>query len=230
MTNEKKIKTILDSLNELQEELLALPDDMLLSIDPRDNASIDDGAAFMKSYNDQLADFSTCVVSISELLKSFFVVDPEKEDEESSVGESKSRDRIVQELDRTEAHGLDEHYTFKRPYGFILKDRAFKGLKTWKNLYLHTLVYLYETDPNRFASIAHDKRFTSRRNNPAFAQESSSLRVAAPIPGGLFAEVNLSANHIIRNIKVLLKTFDIPRETMKIYLREDRDAAVEKHP
>ncbi|MEI6222966.1 MAG: hypothetical protein WCP97_09475 [bacterium] len=39
MTQHDKIKQILDTLNNLQENLLSLPDDMLLSIDPRDNDS-----------------------------------------------------------------------------------------------------------------------------------------------------------------------------------------------
>lgn len=35
-----KIKDILDMIDTLQEQLLSLPDDMLLCIDPRDNESL----------------------------------------------------------------------------------------------------------------------------------------------------------------------------------------------
>jgi hypothetical protein len=38
-------------------------------------------------------------------------------------------------------------------------------------------------------------------------------------------EVNLSANDIRKNIKNLLEHFQHDPKTMKIYLREDRDAA-----
>lgn len=48
MTNEAKVKSILDTLNEVGEELLALPDDILLSIDPRDNESISTRSEFLK--------------------------------------------------------------------------------------------------------------------------------------------------------------------------------------
>ena len=48
MTNKNKINSILDMMDDLQEKLLALPDDMLLSIDPHDNESIDEGAGFLK--------------------------------------------------------------------------------------------------------------------------------------------------------------------------------------
>ncbi|NMA46113.1 MAG: hypothetical protein GX945_06085 [Lentisphaerae bacterium] len=225
MTNEAKIKSILDTLNEVNEELLALPDDMLLSIDPRDNESISTRSAFMQEYNVQLEDFSAGITRITTLLKNFFDVDPEQEDEESNIGEKQHRDRIVQELDRNESHSLDESFTFKRPYGFVLNDRAYKGLKTWKNLYLHVLNYLYESDPSRFVTVTQDKTWISRRDNPAFSANPSELRVAAPIPGDLYAEINLSANSMVKNIKKLLTSYGIPLTAMKVYLREDRDAA-----
>lgn len=227
MTNETKIKSILDTLNEVGEELLALPEDMLLSIDPRDNESITTRSAFLKDYNIQLEQYSASVTRITTLLKNFFDVDPEQEDEESSIGENTHRDRIVQELDRNESHSLDEPFTFKRPYGFILNDRAYKGLKTWKNLYLHVLNYLYESNPSRFVTVTQEKKWISRRDNPTFSANPSDLRVAAPIPGDLHAEVNLCANDMVKNIKKLLASYDIPLSAMKIYLREDRDAAAE---
>lgn len=224
MTDKNKIKTMLDSLNEIQEQLLALPDDMLLSIDPRDNESIEEGAEFIKTYNNRLSKFTACVNGITEHLKVFFEVDPEKEEVETDAGERKSRDRIIQELDRSEAHSLDENFTYKRPYGFVLNERAFKGLKTWKNLYLHVLDCLYETDPARFAALPQEKLFISRRGNPLFSKNPEDLRVAEQAPGNLLAEINLSANSLIKNISELLAHFSIETSGMKIYLREDRDA------
>jgi len=41
---------------------------------------------------------------------------------------------------------------------------------------------------------------------------------------GLFAEVNLSANHLRNFIRDLFKTFAIPETDITIYLRQDRDA------
>jgi len=38
-----KIKEILDRIDTLQEQLLSLPDEMLLSIAPRDNESLEQG-------------------------------------------------------------------------------------------------------------------------------------------------------------------------------------------
>ena len=224
MTSKNTIKEMLDSLNDIQEQLLAVPDDMLLSIDPRDNDSLEEGTAFIKTYNNRLSEFTGCVSGIAEHLKTFFGVDPEKEDVETDAGERIMRDRIVQELDRTEAHTLDENYTYKRPYGFVLNDRAFKGLKTWKNLYLHVLDCLYEVDAVKFAALPQEARFISSRGNPQFSMNAADVRVAQQVPGGLLAEINLSANSLIKNIRELLAHFGIESSAMKIYLREDRDA------
>lgn len=59
MTNQNKINSILDMMNDLQENLLALPDDMLLSVDPRDNESIEEGMQFIKAFNTNLQIFSS---------------------------------------------------------------------------------------------------------------------------------------------------------------------------
>jgi hypothetical protein len=41
---------------------------------------------------------------------------------------------------------------------------------------------------------------------------------------GLFVESNLSANGIRDIIRQLLAAFDIPKDRVKIFLRQDRDA------
>jgi len=51
---QNKIKEILDTLNNLQENLLSLPDDMWDNIDPRDNESLKPGTQFIMEYNDNL--------------------------------------------------------------------------------------------------------------------------------------------------------------------------------
>jgi hypothetical protein len=44
------------------------------------------------------------------------------------------------------------------------------------------------------------------------------------LPAGIYAEINLSANHLRDQIKALLDTFRIERQSLRIYLRQDRDA------
>lgn len=223
MTNQDKISSILDMMNDLQENLLALPDDMLLSIDPRDNESLEEGMQFIKAFNTNLQDFSSSSKAIAEQIKAHFGVNPEIEEVEVESSNRAERDRIVKELDKTEPHSLEENFTYKRPYGFVLQDTAYKGLKTWKHLYMLILDYLYKKDSKLFASLPTEKKFISNRGNPQFSLKATDLRVAEEF-NDLFIEVNLSAKSLTKNISALLNHFEIPPTQMRIYLREDRDA------
>jgi len=219
-----KINEILDRLNTLQEDLLSLPDDILLSIDPRDNESLENGTQFLKSFNESLSQFANSASGVEAQIKEHFGINPEEEDvERETIGRQK-RERIVQELDKTARHSLDENFTYKRPFGFILENAAYKGIKTWKNLYLHVLKILKEKDPEKFNHLPNEERFISNRGNPLFARGKSKLRIEEKVGPEFYAEINLSANNIRDNIKALLAYFQIGPDNMQIFLREDRDA------
>lgn len=218
------IKHILDSLNTLQEQLMSLQDDMLLSIDPRDNDSIDKGAALMKAFNNNMHQFAVSANSIAEQIKTQFGINPEDDDLEQESANRSKRERIIKELDKSQAFSLKDDFTYKRPYGFVLDDVAIKGIKTWKSMYIQILNFVYEKDPVRFQLITMEQDFISKRGLKLYDHTGENFRVAVKIPGGLFAEMNMSAN-TIRNVMFdLLKFFSIDPLTMKVYLREDRDA------
>lgn len=219
-----KTKEIIDMLNTLNEYLLSLPDDMLLSIDPRDNESLQQGLQFIKEFNDNSAEFSRVSTKIEQQLKQFFSINPEDEELEKESADNFQRARIIKELDRTEPHSLDESFTYKRPFGFVLGKSAYKGLKTWRSLYLQTLAELKSSDPKRFSHLPQDENFISNRGNPWFATKQSVLRAPVKFAPGFYVEANLSANNIRDNIKDLLEHFGLNYKEMKIYFREDRDA------
>lgn len=221
--NKDKIKIIYDSLIDIHEKLLALPDDIHLDIDPHDNESLENGMKFLRSYNNNLTDFTKATNKISENLRSYFKINPEGETVEGESSDSVQKERIIQELDKTKPHTLDENFTYKRPYGFVLEDSAFRGLKTWKSLYLKVLDVLKKNNYEKFKILSEIEDFISNRGNPLFSKKEQDLRVAEKIEDYFFVEVNLSANHIRNNIKQLLEYFSLNPENMKIYLREDRD-------
>jgi len=225
-----KIKDILDTLDTIHEQLLALPEDMLLNIDPRDNESLDSGVAFIKQFNKNLTQFSSSAKQLAEQIKTYLKINPEVEEVEQEDSNRQKRDRIIKELDQTKPHNLEEDFTYKRPFGFVLGDTAMKGLKTWKNLYIHVLNIYKKKDPARFSMLHLNERFISSRGNPLFSKTGKELRIAEKLADDFYLEVNLSANMIRNNIRVILDYFgDKPME-MKVYLREDRDAGIEiKH-
>ncbi|ABL65626.1 hypothetical protein [Chlorobium phaeobacteroides] len=222
--NQQKIKELLDTLNSLQENLLGLPDDMLLNIDARDNDSLEQGTRFIIEYNNNLGRFVESTAKITGLIKAHFRIDPEKDEVVEESVNRQQRERLIADLDQTVPHTLNENFTYKRPYGFILGETAYKGLKTWKTLYLLVLDMLQTADPAKFAALPETERFISNRGNPLFSNNQTILRVGEKHPSGLYAEVNLSANMIRDNLHDLLEYFGLDPRTMKIYLREDRDA------
>jgi hypothetical protein len=221
--NKEKIKNIYDSLIDIQEKLLSLPDDILLEIDSRDNESLENGIKFLKKFNNNLEDFTKATSNISENLRDYFKMNPEDENIEGESSDDERRKRIIQELDKTKPYTLEENFTYKRPYGFILENSAYKGLKTWKSLYLKVLEVLMENNIEKFEKLPKEELFISKRGNPLFTKNKNDLRVAEKIQDYFYAEVNLSANHIRNTIKQLLEYFSLDPSDMKIYLREDRD-------
>jgi len=221
--NKEKIKTIYDSLIDVQEKLLSLPYDIHLDIDPRDNKSLENGMKFLRNYNNNLTDFTKAANKISENLRNYFKINPEDENVEGESFNNDKKERIVQELDKKKPHTLNENFTYKTPYGFILEDSAFKGLKTWKSLYLKVLEVLKKSNFEKFKRLPEIEVFISKRGNPLFSREEHDLRVAEKIEDYFFVEVNLSADQIRNNIKQLLEYFSLNSANMKIYLREDRD-------
>ncbi len=216
---------MLDQMNTLKEQLLSLPDDMLLNIDPRDNRSLESGVNFIKSFNDNYAQFADGIQKIEIQIKQHFSIDPEQEEVvHDTTSGANQVNRLIKELDKTESHSIDESFTFKRPFGFVLGNTAYKGIKTWKNLYIQVLKELKAMDPVRFANLPSESKFISRRGNPLFATSEEGLRSAEKLHNRFYIETNLSANSITTAISDLLVFFDIKPSSIKIYLREDRDA------
>lgn len=218
-----RIRSILQQLEQVREDLLALSDDIWLSIDHNDNQALVEGVAFKKEYNVKVAAFDQLAGELSALVQRFTAV---KLDEAVAPTNQtpQSRERIIRELDQRHAYGLDEDLTFKRPYGFQLGDEAQVEVNTWRRLYELICLFLERRDSQRFARLPDNPDFTTRRGNPIFICDPKTLRSAMALPSGVYAEVNLSANHLRDQIKALLDTFGIERQALRIFLRQDRDA------
>lgn len=215
-----KIKQLVDDISTLQEQLLSMPDDLLLAIDPRDNESLKRGLEFIASFNDEFATFSKSASSIEKLLTSYFEVTTEEED---VVAETVQNKQVVKSLDKSKPVALESDFTFKRPYGIIFNGMAYTDIKTWKTLYVKVLQELYQIDPGKFVQMADAPKFISKRGNPMFSRKLNKLRVAAELPAGVNAEINLSANGIRDNLITVIQHFGMKTKEIKVYLREDRN-------
>ena len=218
-----RTRAILEDLEAVRENLLALSDDIWRSIDHNDPDALDEGVEFKRAFNAKSAAFDTAGTALSALVQQYTQVNLEAS-ESTGTGDRTANDRISAELDRETPHTLDEDFTFKRPHGFILDGQAASGITTWRRMYELICLHLHNRDTPKFQALPTNPDYISSRGNPSFSTKSSELRLATPIAGGISAEINLSANMIRDLLRRLLATFGIPTANLRIYLRQDRDA------
>tara|TARA_B110001469_G_scaffold125613_1_gene141401 strand:- start:7812 stop:8477 length:666 start_codon:yes stop_codon:yes gene_type:complete len=211
-----------EALERINEDLLALSDDIWLSIDHNDAQGLEKGVAFKQAFNEQQSNFAAASQGIIEVLGNYGgTPEPQKK---TSTRNRSQRDRKIQELDKHKAHALSEEFAYKRPYGMTFEGEAYTDLKTWKAVYRQVLAHLLAKDKAQFRQLDQSDGAISRRGNAYITKKKSDVRQAMDIGEGLYVEVNLSANLIRDSIARLLNEFSIPHDQITFYLREDRDA------
>ncbi len=224
---EPRIKHILSQLAEVQRELTALSDDIWLSIDHNDNEALKSAVAFKTAYNNKVSELHELREDISHLIHEFTAQAAVPIDHRQIVTEPDPPEKVrplprpFTSLDEQEKHFLDESFTDTRPTGFTIEGKDYAGIRTWRELYLKTITYLQAHHP-AFDGVKTAKAFVSKRGHKMFTDDKKELREAAEIHDGLFTEINLSANHIRDNIKLLLDYFEIEPNQFIIYLRKKR--------
>lgn len=224
-TTKTRVRQILTDLERVRENLLALSDDIWLSIDHNDPEALDEGVAFKRAYNERMVDFDQHASALSSLIQQFthvLIEMPVTADKDRNG--SVENEHIIRELDREQAHTLDEDFSYKRPYGFVLKGQAYKDIVTWQSVYKLVCTLLLQRDADRFARLPDNPHFIHRRGNRDFSRNPKDLRAPLEITNGIYAETNHSANSIAKRIGLLLDAFGIDRREFVLYLRQDRDA------
>jgi hypothetical protein len=220
----ERTRQILEDLEAVRENLLALSDDIWQAIDHNDPQALEEGVEFKRAYNAKAAAFDEVASEISALVQQYTSVRLEA-DEQIGADDREQNERIVAELNREESHTLDEDFTYRRPHGYILAGQGTTGISTWQRMYELVCRQLRARDEERLRSLIDHPDFVSNRGHHTFSTEPLALRKALDIGDGLFAESNFSANSIRDVLRRLIAAFDIPSEQMLIFLRQDRDAA-----
>lgn len=218
-----RTREILHDLDAVRENLLALSDEIWLSIDHNDPEALEAGVEFKRAFNSKAAAFDVVASELSGLVQQYTSVRLD-ESEESGDADLAANDRIIADLNREVPHSLEEDFTFKRPHGVIFRSKATTGITTWQRLYELILRQLYDEDPERLITLCSHPDFTTNRGNPTFTRDRSRLRKVMEIRDGLFVESNLSANGIRDVLQRVLEAFGIASEQLQVFLRQDRDA------
>jgi hypothetical protein len=223
-----RTREILEDLEAVRENLLALSDDIWARIDRQDLAAFDEGVRFMRSYVEKMTEFDRLAADLSGLIQQHTQVSL-KSSEETGEEDRERNERIIRELNRNEPHSIEEDFTYKRPHGFILAGQATSGITTWQRLYELVCRQLYQHDSVRFASLVENPEFISNRGHHSVTHDPDSLRKALEVDNGLYVECNLSANGIRDMLRRLLVAFEIEPSQLQLFLRQDRDAGREGH-
>lgn len=218
-----RTRAILEDLEAVRENLLALSDDIWLSIDHNDPQALEEGVQFKRAYNEKAIAFDRAATELSALVQQYTSVSLEA-GERTGADDREQNERIIAELNREEPHSLNEDFTFRRPHGFILDGEGTTGITTWRRLFEVLCQQLLKRNPQRFHELPNNPDFVSNRGHHSFSLDVDGLRSASLIGDGIHAEINLSANMIRDSIRRLLKTFDIPQDRLQLFLRQDRDA------
>jgi hypothetical protein len=221
-----RTREILQDLEAVRENMLALSDDIWAGIDRQDLDAFDEGVQFMRSFVEKNAAFDRVATDLSVLVQQFMSVRLE-ESEKTGSGDQEQNERIIAELNREEPHLIDQDFTFKRPFGFIFDGEAATGVTTWQRLYELICKQLFARDEALFRSLEHHAEFISNRGNHTVSSVPSTLRKAMIVGPDLFIESNLSANSICTTIRRLLAEYGLGTESLKVFLRQDRDAGRE---
>ncbi|MFA7172292.1 MAG: hypothetical protein WC340_02550 [Kiritimatiellia bacterium] len=220
------IRNILRDFDNIRENLLAFSDDVWLNINHNDTKAMKEGMAFKEKLNTQLDAFGKLSEEISRLVQEYTQVQTEGEaSPDTEVGKTDSENtRIIKDLNRNEPHSVTEEFTYKRPCGFILDGKGYQDITTWTRVYELVLRQFAKQDTNLFKALPNNPATITRRENPHFSTNPSDLRKPLALPNGIYAETNLSANHLCKSIQILLDIFTISSDSITIFLRQDRDA------
>lgn len=218
-----RTREILEDLEAVRENLLALSDHIWQSIDHNDAEALEAGVEFKRAFNAKAAAFDSAASELSELVQQYTSVRLDQS-EESGSADRATNERIIAELNREEPHHLDEDFTYKRPHGFILDGQGTHGITTWQRLYELVLRGLHERDAGKFEGLCEHPDFTTNRGNPTFTRDPQRLRKSLEVVPGLYAECNLSANSIRDVLSRLLTAYGYSRTDLLVFLRQDRDA------
>lgn len=90
------------------------------------------------------------------------------------------------------------------------------AIKSWRELFIKTLEYLYEIDSNLVRSFTNDSDFQGRERR-IISSTSENIRKPYQLKDDIFVETNLNANSILANVKLVCEKFGLESEDLVYY-------------
>ena len=223
-STQDRTRQILEDLEAVRENLLALSDDIWLSIDHNDPKALEEGVQFKRTL--QREDAGLRPVGLRA-----FRHDPAVHQRPAGVGgtigpggpRAERADRPRVEPRRTPFYRRGFH--LQTPPRVHSRRPGNDGHDHLAAAFRVGVPTIASPQPRPIPALPDNADFVSSRGHRGFNRNAEELRSASEIGEGIFAEINLSANGLRDTLRRLLATFEIPATDLRLFLREDRDAA-----
>jgi hypothetical protein len=210
-----RIDAIIADLGDSNDQLLAVLDDLWLEIDHTDSESIRTGSQRMIGVIEAAKNYQSLCDDLTRRLREF----APKDDTEDIATEHPTSQEKKDVFASYETITLKQEWSYRKPYGFMLRSKSFPWKCNWIDLYQSLCEVLRDIDGERFDTIPERREIISTHGNPYFSRDPKRLRTSIKVGDSIFAESNLSAKLILDNIRRLLRIFDIPESDITIYIR-----------
>jgi hypothetical protein len=211
-----RFHNLLNALQRVNEDILSLGDDLLLSIRPPDKQSIETGYQALVSYNEVLAGFTTWFQSYQRLVGSEHVASLlASVPEPGLLGRAETNTTYPSQ----DAHQLGEDFRYTKPREFEIEGYLKEQVTTWREVYIASSKALICRHPDFLARISACESLKERGGKPYFSPDREVMRDPLQVSEAIFAEGNLSANGIKDVIGHLMDVFGINKAAFHVYLQ-----------
>jgi hypothetical protein len=215
----EKIDKIVTELGDAKDDVLALTDELCSEIwqktDRRDVDSIRTGSERMIAAVNAVTAFQKSCEDIASTFRSFF---PPPSAVASAPVQTVTDGQLELFRNRVKIT-LQDSWTYKRPFGFILQGKPYPWRRTWIDLYRDLACALRDRNAEVFSTLPDKSEFISNQGKRYIARGDSDLRIPMRLAEGVFAESNLNANLIRDNTERILDVFAIRPPEIEFYLR-----------
>jgi hypothetical protein len=210
----EKIERIIIGLGDNREDTLALMEDLWAEIDHTNADSIREGSERMIALVTAATGFRTVCEDLGNKLRSFLPSEPTPASPPPNSDWFAGQQRIKP----------TEPWAYRRPSGFVLHNKQFPKLNTWRGLYESLLIVLRDHDPKLFQTLPDHASLVSRHNKPYFSRDPGKLREALKLADNLYAEFDLNPNRIGKTVGRVLRVMGIADTNIAFYVRSGNGA------
>lgn len=205
----EKIENIIIGLGDSCEDTLALMEDLWAEIDHTNADSIREGSERMIALVTASTGFRTVSEGLASRLRSFLPPESPASTPLPSGDAFAGQAKI----------SPSDPWAYRRPSGFVLHNKQFPGLTTWRGLYETLLTVLRDHDPKVFQTLPEQATLVSRHNKPYFSRDPAKVREALKLSDNLFAEIDLNPNRIAKTVARVLRVMGIPDTNITFFVR-----------